>query len=189
PGVRAAPAPPPDPARDFNRRIHELAAELLQNLDHGANPENPIVVATFVDLNRLYRTTPFGRYVAEQLMGELQRAGFRVLEVRKTASIIVSEDHGEYGLSRDVREIARKASARHVLVGTYVARGGHILLNARLVSNDDSVVVSSAAAALQRDTFLDRMLWPASDPKEQPPVSMPVKGYGESPSVRILTGP
>ncbi len=177
-----------DEASFFNAQVHDLAVQLIQNFNGDSGPGSPIAVSTFVDLNNLHKTSPFGRYLAEQLMGELQRAGFRVIEVRKTDSILVKERYGEYSLSRDTEEIANEASAQLVLVGTYITRGKYILINARIVSNRQNMLASSAMKILRRDRFLDRMLWPTMAPDTSPTVKIPIKEFGQPTEVKIISG-
>ncbi len=177
-----------DEASFLNMQIHEIALQLLKNFRDGAGPNGPVAVATFVDLNNLYRTSPFGRYIAEQLMGELQRAGFNVVEIRKTDSIMVKPRYGEYALSRDIQELARQSSARYILAGTYVTKGRYILINARLVSNENNLVASSGLKILRKDPFLERMLWPSASPETVPVVRVPVKELGSLSEMKILSG-
>jgi len=176
-----------DEASFFNMQIHEMALQLLKNFRSEPGPDGPVAVATFVDLNHLYRTTPFGRYLAEQLMGELQRAGFNVVEIRKTESIMIKQKFGEYGLSRDVQEIAQESSASYILAGTYVTRGRYILINARLISNENNLVTSSGLKILRRDPFLNKMLWPSASPGTGPAVRIPIKELGQLTNVQILS--
>jgi len=176
-----------DEASFLNTQVHEMALQLLKNFSGEPGPEGPVAVATFVDLNSLYRTSPFGRYIAEQLIGELQRAGFQVVEIRKTNSIMIKQKFGEYGLSRDIQEIARDSSARYVLTGTYIARGNYIMVNARLISNDNNMVASSCMKILRRDPLLDRMLWPSASPRVNPAIRVPIKELGSlGGEVRIM---
>jgi TolB-like protein len=177
-----------DEASFLNVQVHDMAEQLIRNESVDDGPDSAVAVATFVDLNNLYRTSPFGRYLAEQLMGELQRAGYRVLEVRKTDSMMIGERFGEYSMSRDIDEIARQCSANHVLVGTYIVRGRYVLVNARMVSNEGNAVVSSAMKIFRRDPLLDSMLWPASTPARGPAVKMPLKGLGQPTDARIISG-
>ncbi len=177
-----------DEASFLNMQIHEIALQLLKNFRDGAGPNGPVAVATFVDLNNLYRTSPFGRYIAEQLMGELQRAGFNVVEIRKADSIMVKPKYGEYGLSRDIQELARQSSARYILTGTYVTKGRYILINARLVSNENNLVASSGLKILRKDPFLEKMLWPSASPGTVPAVRVPVKELGSLSEMKILSG-
>ena len=177
-----------DEASFLNMQIHEIALQLLRNFRDEAGPGGPVAVATFVDLNNLYRTSPFGRYIAEQLMGELQRAGFNVVEIRKADSIMVKPRYGEYGLSREIQELAKQSSARYVLTGTYVNKGRYVLINARLISNENNLVASSGLKILRKDPFLERMLWPSSSPETVPTVRVPVKELGSLSEMKILSG-
>ena len=179
---------PVDPASLLNAQIHDIAVQLIDNMNGDPAMEGVVGVATFVDLNNLYRTSPLGRYLAEQLMGELQRAGFKVVEVRKTESILIKERYGEYSLSREIREIARQTSARMILVGTYLVRGDFVFVNARLVSSNDSMVASSAMKILRRNSFIKKMLWPSAAPSKGHAVKIPVKAFGEPTEVRIIQG-
>ena len=177
-----------DEASFLNTQIHEIALQLLRNFRDEAGPNGPVAVATFVDLNNLYRTSPFGRYIAEQLMGELQRAGFNVVEIRKADSIMVKQRYGEYGLSRDIQELARQSSASYILAGTYVTRGRYIMINARLISNENNLVASSGLKILRKDPFLERLLWPSATPETAPAVRVPVKELGSLSDMKILSG-
>ncbi len=177
-----------DNASELNASIHAIAVQIIENLQSDPGTEGVVGVATFVDLNNLYRTSPFGRYLAEQLMGELQRAGFHVVEVRKTDSLLIKEHFGEYSLSRQIEEIARQTSARMILLGTYLAKGNYIFVNARLVSSADSTVASSALQIMEKDSFMKKMLWPAAAPSTGHAVKVPIKAFGEPTEVRIIQG-
>ncbi len=177
-----------DYASELNASIHDIAVQIIENLQSDPGTEGIIGVATFVDLNNLYRTSPFGRYLAEQLMGELQRAGFHVVEVRKTDSLLIKERFGEYSLSRQIQEIAKQTSARMILLGTYLAKGDYIFVNARLVSSANSTVASSALQIMEKDSFMKKMLWPAAAPQTGHAIKVPVKAFGEPTEIRIIQG-
>ena len=173
-------------AEEFDQFVRDLSSQLMQNISGEGDIQGPIAVTTFVDLNYLYRTSPFGRYLAEALMGELQRAGLMVTEIRKTESILIKERFGEYSLSRNIKEISKHSTAKFLLVGTYVVRGKNIFVNARIISNKDNLVISSAKSFLGRNPFLDRMLWPSAAPTTNPAVTIPIKGFGERTTVEII---
>ena len=180
------PPPPPSYAEEFDQFISDLSSQLMKNISGEGDLQGPIAVTTFVDLNNLYRTSPFGRYLAEALMGELQRSGLMVTEIRKTESILIKERFGEYSLSRNIKEISKHSTAKFLLVGTYVVRGDNIFVNTRLITNTDNLVVSSGKGYLRRNPFLDRMLWPSAAPTTSPPVTIPIKGFGEKTTVEII---
>ena len=71
--------------------IHTLVAELLaggrEDIRHGYT----LAVSTPVSLHNLYATSSFGRLLGERLLGELQRAGVDIVDVRKTPALLISE--------------------------------------------------------------------------------------------------
>ncbi len=179
-----------DDASLFNADVHDIAIQLIENMNADAGIQGVIGVSTFVDLNYLYRTSPLGRYLAEQLMGELQRAGYQVVEIRKTDAILIKKKFGEYSLSRELDEIANHTSANIILVGTYIVKGNYVFINARLVSTDSGMVASSAMKIIPNNKFMRSMLWPSSAPPEMNKrnITIPIKRFGEPTEVRIIQG-
>lgn len=147
---------------EFEEKVAMMAADLFNNLqepdpEDGALAEG-LMVCTFVDLKKLYRTSSFGRYLAEQLMGEFQRRNYKVIDIRKSEAVLVQEKRGEYGLSRDPAEINDKAAAGAMLTGTYTPAGSHILVNARILDNRDSSVLSSSTFIFPKDALATLLL-------------------------------
>jgi TolB-like protein len=126
-------------------KVGALTRQLLVNSEEEIADHFTVAVSSFVNLNDLYRTSALGRYLSEQLMGELQVAGVSIIELRQTPSILISKEHGEFNLSRDMNELAFIHHAHATLVGTYTAVEDQLFLNARLLRNRDSKVLSSAA--------------------------------------------
>ncbi len=179
-----------DDASLFNAEVHDIAIQLIENMNADAGIQGVIGVSTFVDLNYLYRTSPLGRYLAEQLMGELQRAGYQVVEIRKTEAILIKKKFGEYSLSRELDEIANHTSANIILVGTYIVKGNYVFINARLVSTGNGMVASSAMKIIPNNKFMRSMLWPSAAPPEMDKknITIPIKAFGEPTEVRIIQG-
>ncbi len=178
-----------DEASNLNLQIHNLAEQLVKNYRYGMTPAEPVAVTTFVDVNHLYKTSSFGRYIAEQLIGELQRASFNVMEYRKTNSIIMREGFGEYSLSRDSKEIAKSTSAGLVLVGTYMIKDRYVMVNARIVDSNQ-LVHSSGMTILRKDGLIADLLQHASVPDLAPPARITIKGLGEpTPTPPQVPGP
>jgi len=144
--------------KQLNEQVGGLCKKLLTNAREGVADEYAVMVSTFVNLNNLYATSSLGRYLAEQMIGELQLAGVEVVEVRKSPGILVSRNHGEYGLSRDMDELAFVQPVQAMVVGTYSVTDGEIFVNARLLRNEDNVVISSAAMVLPVDNLTARLL-------------------------------
>lgn len=152
---------PNSDADDLLEGIAQIAAELVRNLadsDPEAGPlSEGLIVCTFVDLKKLTRTSSLGRHVADQLMSAFQQYGYSVLEIRKSDSIRIQEKRGEYGLSRDPNQIRSEFTAGAMLTGTYTAAGDSVFINARILDNRSSELLSSASVVLPL-TVLNREL-------------------------------
>lgn len=159
----AKPAPPPvNEAANLHGQVQELAAGLFASL-HDADPENGdlaggLIVCTFVDLKKLTRTSSLGRYVAEQLMGELQQQGYSVVELRKGTSVLVQEKRGEIGLSRDPGQLRGDAAAAAMLTGTYTVTGEQVIVNARIMDNRSAVLLASSTVIIPKNKVANLLL-------------------------------
>lgn len=146
----------------FKASIQQMASTLFSHINN-PDPEagdlaDGIAVSSFVDLKKLTRTSSFGRYLAEQLMTEFQQQGYRVIEIRKSTSILIQEKRGEYGLSRDLDEIDQTVAARTMITGTYTLAGDHILVNAKVIDNKSAALLSSATMVFPRTKLTNLLL-------------------------------
>ncbi len=138
--------------------VHNLAQRLLTGTQEEIADEYTVAVSTFVNLNNLYATSALGRYVGEQMIGELRGSGIAVIDVRKTPGIMVSRYNGEYSLSRDMKELRYIQNAQAMLVGTYTVAEGRVFLNARLLRNADNMVLAAATLEIPMDAVVAGML-------------------------------
>ena len=149
-------------ADSLQQRVADQANALQENLLHSnfqqARLPHGVIVCSFVDLKKLHRTSSFGRYLAEQFMNAFQQNGFRVVELRKTRSIIIENNHGEYGLSRDDELIEPEVSVSALVVGTYMSAGNEVVVNARIVDGRDGALLSTAAATFLKDPLVTVLL-------------------------------
>lgn len=139
-------------------KIDQLGKALIANASEVVADEYVVAVSTFVTLDNLYATSSLGRYLGEQLLSTLQQAGIEVIEVRKTPGMMVSQSHGEFALSRSMDEIGLVQNAQAVVVGTYTVAGQQIIVNARLLRNEDNRVLSSAGMVLPIDAMTANLL-------------------------------
>lgn len=164
-----------DPAEDSEyacaliTQVRKLAGGLFSNLED-PDPQlgdlgDGILVTTFVDLNKLYRSSSFGRYLTEQVMNEFQGHAYKVIDIRKSVSVMVQEKRGEFGLSRDPEEIGASASAGAMLTGTYLVGKDDIIVNARILDNESSIMLSSATVIFERNEFTQKMLQDSASAK------------------------
>ncbi|MEW6219856.1 MAG: FlgO family outer membrane protein, partial [Thermodesulfobacteriota bacterium] len=178
-GARGPPLPPPPPAplptppdpREISLAVSRLADDLVASYPEAdlSLAEGPCIVATFVELDRLDHTSSFGRILAEQLMGALQRRGLTPVELRKTTSVLVRDDGGELGLSRRLAELDGAVQAGTLLAGTYLATADGVFVHVRLVDMRDATVLASAEAVFPHNSLVDDLLHTRSvTPAPQP---------------------
>jgi TolB-like protein len=158
PAAEHEPLIPAEQAMELKLKVRELAQQLL---DHSLEPigeQSRLIVTTFVNLNRLYKTSGLGRAMAEQMISELQRAGIEVIDVRMTPSIQIEEGFGEYGLSRDMAQLSYTHDAQAVVVGTYTVSAGQVMINARLLQQGDGLVLSSGSIVFPANRLVQGFL-------------------------------
>jgi len=130
---------------DLPLAVKGMVRQLLQSGGEDNVSEHVVAVSTFVNLNQLYRTSSLGRYLSEQLISNLHEAGVQVIEVRKTPGLMVRENFGEYALSRNMAELSYVQKADAILAGTYTFVDDRLFVNARLLDNEDGLVLASAS--------------------------------------------
>lgn len=149
-------------ASQFFNQTEELTKQLLTHLadpnpDYGSLADG-LAVCSFVELKKLTRTSSLGRSLAEQLMTRLQQHGFTVTEIRQTNDILIQEQRGEYGLSRDPASIRANVSSAATLTGTYTLSEYHVFINARIIDARTGNLLSSASATLPRNRLTNSLL-------------------------------
>lgn len=172
-------APTLNEAAALHREIQGLADELFRNLGD-AEAENSdlsksILVCTFVELKKLTRTSSLGRYVAEQLMNEMQQRHYEVVEIRKSQAIMLQEKRGEFGLSRNPAEISQSVAAGAMLTGTYTSSKDSIVINARIIDNRSAKLLSSATAIIPRNQLAEQLLADTASVREAKPEPLYLK--------------
>jgi TolB-like protein len=151
-------AVPAEEATELKMRVRELSHQLIKNSEESIAEEYVVTVSSFVNLNNLYQISSLGRYIGEQLLGELQLAGVEVIDVRKTPGLMIHERQGEYGLSREMTELSYIHGAHANVVGTYTYSDGQILINTRLLRNPDGMVLSQANLVFELDPMTRGLL-------------------------------
>ena len=177
--IESPPALTVNEAAALRTEIQGLAKELFRNLAD-ADPENGdlgkgVLVCTFVELKKLSRTSSLGRYVAEQLMNEMQSRHYEVVEIRKSQAVMHQEKRGEFGLSRNPTEISQTVAAGAMLTGTYTPSKDSIVINARIIDNKSAKLLSSATAIIPRNQLAEQLLADTASVREAKPEPLYLK--------------
>ncbi|MBI5815608.1 MAG: hypothetical protein HZB29_08360 [Nitrospinae bacterium] len=120
----------------------EVLQGMIRTMAEKAAETNPpeslgrktVAVTTFVDINHMYRSSQFGKFMSEQLMTELSTLGYNVIELRATPEIYVDVRAGEMGLSREMSQLMANRGAEAVIVGTYTRAGDTVVVNGRFLN-------------------------------------------------------
>ncbi|MEA3354330.1 MAG: FlgO family outer membrane protein, partial [Campylobacterota bacterium] len=134
----------------LNKTILELANKLLLSSRINTSDFSDIAITSFVDLHQLNKTTHFGRTLSESMFDELFIRGFNVSEFRGQNTLSVNAN-GEYFITRDVNMLRNSVPNRYILVGTYTNFEKTMLINARIVDNDNGRIVASARSYYSSD--------------------------------------
>ena len=136
---------------DLDNAIIEISNQLLLNIDTNSYKNNKIVITSFVSLDEFTKTSSFGRMVAESLINELHSRRFKLIDFRATEAMTVNKN-GEFILSRDIDRLKDEMPGALVLVGTYTKLDkNRLVINARIVNNHTSDVLSTARVVYEYD--------------------------------------
>lgn len=115
------------------------------------NKNKRVLVASWVDVNQVSRSSIFGKMMAEQLASRLVQQGIPVMEVKLRSSLFITEKGGEMLLSREIREISQQHNAEAVVVGTYADAGSSgVYVTVKLVRAVDGLVLSATNFMVDR---------------------------------------
>ena len=115
------------------------------------NKDRRVLVASWVDVNQVSRSSIFGKMMAEQMASRLVQQGVGVMEVKLRTSMFITEKGGEMLLSREIREISQLHNAEAVVVGTYADAGSAgVYVTVKLVRAIDGLVISATNFMVDR---------------------------------------
>jgi TolB-like protein len=130
------------PKHAINDVVKGLAYQMLESSSF-VNPQTPIAVASFVDLQDLESTNWLGNQISENFIHELQRHGLIIVDFKTTGHIRVTKD-GDYVFSRDWKELPERQIIDYVVTGTMMKQETGIMVNARMIGMQSRVVVATA---------------------------------------------
>lgn len=141
-----------------NENLISLSYKIAENLETNAfppliprNPDQPLLVTTFVDNNDLNRTSRFGRILQEDIASRFVQLGYTIKEIEFRKNLFIRKKSGEVMLSRDLNLIDPTLSAQAVVVGTYTYTNRTMYISARLINPRTADIIASADYRLIMD--------------------------------------
>lgn len=138
-----------------------LAADsLARALQHRQfSLDTPIMVASFVNIDNLTRSSTFGRIISEQVASRLAQHGFRIIEIKlRQESVFIRKGEGEFMLSRELKDLGSSREIRAALVGTYAISEYFIFVSARIVRTQDSSILAGCDYEVPNDAITRSIL-------------------------------
>ncbi|WP_105168825.1 FlgO family outer membrane protein [Pseudoalteromonas sp. T1lg23B] len=122
--------------------VEQMALDLVDTMN--SEQDINIAVTSFVDFDNNLRTTnQLGNQLAETFIHQLQKFGYGVVDF-KTANSVSVTSSGDFSFSREVRALANKRIASHVLSGTMIYRSTGVEVNARVIDIDSKQVIATS---------------------------------------------
>ena len=119
------------------------ANNLIRMAGAEISPSNNIIAASFASIDDLTQSSTFGRVASQQLTSQFTAAGYSVVEMLLRNSVYISENEGEFLLSRAIDDISAQHNAHLVLVGTYAVGESNVFVTAKLIRTADSIIIAS----------------------------------------------
>lgn len=137
---------------------YQAAGHLMASAKPTLDKSAPIIVATFVSIDDLNRSSRLGRLFSEQVSAKITQLGYTVIELKLRGTLFIKHSEGELLLSREVREISSSHNAQAVIVGTYAEGSTHIWINVKAVGAKSNVIVAAHDYALPLTANLRTLL-------------------------------
>lgn len=143
----------PQAAEESNlvQSSEDAATALVNQLGPNLRPDQPLIVASFVNVDHLDESSTLGRMLAEQMASSLTRQGLPVVELKLRDSLFIQEGSGEFMLSRELQHISQSHQAQAVVVGTYAIGRQSVYVTSRLVRVADNRILAASDYRLPMD--------------------------------------
>ncbi len=144
-------------AGDLIRSSYRATDNLVFQATPPLIPNQPILIATFVNIDNLEESSTFGRTISEYIGSRLAQHDYRVVEMKLRNSIFIKDD-GEFFLSRELKNISTKHNAQAVVVGTYSVAENVVYVSARMIRPSDGIIITSYAYKIPLNDNTKKML-------------------------------
>lgn len=123
--------------------IHKVSDTLIARAELKISQKSPMLIASFVDINQLDKSSSFGRIISQQIGSAVSAKGYMVKEMLLRNNVYIKQSHGEFLLSRQLRDISSKHKAQAVIVGTYAIGKNTLYATAKIISVENNTIISS----------------------------------------------
>jgi TolB-like protein len=137
---------------------YRAADALLAQLKGKLIDEQPLIIATVVNIDALDQTSTLGRLVSEQVSTRLAQGGLKMLEMKLRNNVYLKRNQGELMLTREIGEVARTHDAQAVVVGSYAETPDSVFVNIKVIQPTTNLVLAGHDFVLQKDSTVRAMV-------------------------------
>ena len=137
---------------------YAAASALLDRMQGRLALEQPLIVATVVNIDALDSSSTLGRVISEQVSARFTLAGLHMVEMKFRNNVYMARDQGEMMLTRELRDIASSHHAQAVIVGTYAQSSEMVFVNLKVIQPETNFVLAAHDYVLPLDAMTSSML-------------------------------
>jgi len=127
---------------DIISMSHAAAKKLIIQAGSRLGPE-PIIAASFANIDNLEKSSSFGRIVSQQFVSTFANNGYTVVEMLLRNNVYIARGEGEFLLSRSIQLLSTEHNAQAVIVGTYAVGGNNVYITSKIIRSSDNIVLAS----------------------------------------------
>ena len=128
---------------DIAKITYDATDILVERSRQALGKESPILVATFVNVDKLDESSSFGRFMAEATADRMTQRGYYISEVKLRGTLALKKAVGQLMLSRDLERIRREHQAQAVVAGTYAVGREKVHVSLKLINVSTGQIVSA----------------------------------------------
>jgi len=138
---------------NVSKHLKDISYTIAKQLNKSKNSDyiktKTLAILSIVDIEDYKRTSDLGKRISENLIYEMQTAGFKVLDYKATNSITI-DNKGEYLFSRAIKDLKKQRKVTYALSGTYTRYRDSLSINCRIIDITTSIVVATANLSIPR---------------------------------------
>jgi TolB-like protein len=152
----------PQPAQQSEPSLFEYSYKgcelLLQRAMAPLDRNRDILVASFVNADKLEESSTFGRAIADNYITYLVTQGYKISEIKLRDNLLVKQDAGEFMLSRNLKTILLNHNVYAVVAGTYSVGANNVYVTAKIINPVDGVIIASVDYKVPMTRDVKKML-------------------------------
>ena len=114
--------------------------------------EQPVMMATVVNINQLETSSAFGRLVSEHISAKFSQSGFKMIEMKARKNVYMKRNEGELLLTREIKDIAAEHNAQAIVVGLYAVSTDTVFVNVKVIHPNGNQVLAAYDYAVPYDS-------------------------------------